>query len=96
MQQVLIAFRFHATGAFERVIGVLFGVSVFAACKVIHKVLKGYHETKRKFLLFHGNLADTRRKFYDVAHFPGVIGAIDCTHIRIICPNKENAMAFVN
>ena len=25
-----------------------------------------------------------------------MIGAIDCTHIRIICPNKENAMAFVN
>ena len=24
-----------------------------------------------------------------------MIGAIDCTHIRIICPNKENAMAFV-
>ena len=51
---------------------------------------------KGNFLLFHGNLADTRRKIYDVAHFPGVIGAIDCTHIRIICPNKENAMAFVN
>jgi len=29
-------------------------------------------------------------------HFPGVIGAIDCTHVRIIRPNKENVMAFVN
>ena len=35
-------------------------------------------------------------QFYNVAHFPGVIGAIDCTHIRIIYPNKENAVAFVN
>ena len=25
-----------------------------------------------------------------------MIGAIDCTHVRIICPNKENAIAFVN
>ena len=25
-----------------------------------------------------------------------MIGAIDCTHVRIICPDKENAMAFVN
>ena len=25
-----------------------------------------------------------------------MIGAIGCTHVRIICPNKENAMAFVN
>lgn len=38
MQQVLIALRFYATGTFQRVIGDLFGVSVFAACRVIHKV----------------------------------------------------------
>ena len=25
-----------------------------------------------------------------------MIGAIDCTHVRIICPNKENAVAFIN
>ena len=29
-------------------------------------------------------------------HFPGVISAIDGTHIRIICPNKENAVAFAD
>ena len=37
-----------------------------------------------------------KRKFYDAGHFPGVIGAIDCIHFRVICPNKENAIAFVN
>ena len=37
-----------------------------------------------------------KRKFYDVGHFQGVIGAIDCTHVRIICLNKENAMSFAN
>jgi len=31
MQQVLIALTFYATGTFQRVIGDLFGVSVFAA-----------------------------------------------------------------
>ena len=51
---------------------------------------------KGQLLLFSENLVDTKRKFYVIAHFPGVIGAIDCTDIRIICPNKENAMAFVN
>ena len=40
MQQVLIALRFYATGTFQRVIGDLFGVSVFAACTVIHKLLR--------------------------------------------------------
>lgn len=96
MQQVLIALRFYATGTFQRVIGDLFGVSVFAACRVIHKVSRAIAKQKRQFLSIPGNLADVKRKFYDVGHFPGVIGAIDCTHVRVICPNKENAMAFVN
>ena len=96
MQQALIAFRFYATGAFERVIGDLFSISLFAACKVIRKVSRAIARQKGNFLSFPENLANTKRKFYDVAHIPCVIGSIDCTHIRIICPNKENAMAFVN
>ena len=88
MQQVLIALRFHATGTFQRVIGDLFGISVFAACTVIHKVSRAIAKQKGQFLSFLENLADTKRKLYDVAHFPDVIGAIDCTHIRIMCPNK--------
>ena len=88
MQQVLIALEFYATGTFQRVIGDLFGVSVFAACTVIHKVSRTIAKQRGQFLSFPENLADTKRKFYDVAHFPDVIGAIDCTHIRIICPNK--------
>ena len=50
---------------------------------------------KGQFLSFPENLANSKSKFYDAAHFPGVIRAIGCDHIRIICPNKENAMAFV-
>ena len=29
-------------------------------------------------------------------NFPGILGAIDCTHIRIVCPDVENAMLWVN
>ena len=59
---------------------------------------KGYCETKLRgqFLSFPENLADTKKTFYDVAHSRDVIGAIDCTHIRIICLNKQNAMALFN
>ena len=86
MQQVLIALRFYETGTFQRVIGNLFGVSVFAAC--IHKVSRAIAKQKGQFLSFPENLADSKTKFYDVAHCPDVIGAIDCTHMSIICPNK--------
>ena len=89
MQQVLIALRFYATGTFQRVIGDLFGVSVFAAGKVIHKASGTIAKLKRRFLSIPENLVDVKRKFYDIGHFPGVIGAIDRTHVRIMSKQRK-------
>ena len=69
MQQVLIALRLYVTGTFQRVTGDVFGVSVFAACSIIHKVSRAIAGQKGQFLSFTENLADTKRKFYDFAHF---------------------------
>lgn len=30
-----------------------------------------------------------KKTFFQIAHFPNVIGAIDCTHVRIKCPAKK-------
>ena len=85
--------RLYATGT----IGDLFGVSVFVACTVIHKVSRAIVKRLGHFLSFPDNLTDTKRKFYDAAHFLGVIRAIDCTHIRILhVASKEGVMAFIN
>ena len=53
----------------KRVTGDLFGVSVFAACTVVHKVSSAIAQQKGFFLSFLENLADTKRKFIDVPHF---------------------------
>ena len=47
----------------KRVTGDLFGVSVFAACTVIHKVSRAIAKQKGLFLSFLENPADTKRKF---------------------------------
>ena len=54
---------------YKSVTGDIFGVSIFAACKVIHKVLRVIAKQKGLFLSFLENLADTKRKFYYIAHF---------------------------
>jgi hypothetical protein len=40
--------------------------------------------------------AEVKEKFYNIGRFPCVIGAIDCTHIRIQSPGGENAEVFRN
>ena len=42
---------------------------MFAACKIIHKVSRAIAKQKGLFLSFLENLADTKKKVYDNAHF---------------------------
>jgi len=49
---------------------ILFGVSVFAACTVIHKVSRAIAKQKGQLLSFPENLADTIRNFMlHIFHF---------------------------
>jgi nuclease HARBI1 len=46
-----------------------------------------------------GNIShqkETIRKFRNIAGFPTVIGAIDCTHIRVKKMNNEEGGLFIN
>ena len=45
---------------------------------------------------FPAELHETKRRFYDIAGFPGIVGVISCTHVRIVCPDRNNAVAFIN
>ena len=58
-----------------------FGVSVFAACRVIHKVSRAIGKRKRQFLSIPGNLADVKRKFYDVGHLANTLVILVATAV---------------
>ena len=34
--------------------------------------------------------------FYAIGHFPGVVGAVDCTHVKIQSPDGDTAELFCN
>ena len=87
--QVLIALRFLATGTFHRVMGDLVGIERTTAGKKIRKVihaLAGLRERFVKLPVTRRDVEATKRDFHRLAGFPEVLGAIDCTHVRIICP----------
>lgn len=93
LTQVFIALRFYATGSFEIVVGDFVGVHKSTVCQVIKNVTRaiaGLAPTKIKFP-DHG-LNDLKREFFEIARFPNVIGAIDCTHVPIQSPGKFGEM----
>lgn len=40
--------------------------------------------------------AETIRKFRTIANFPTVIGAIDCSHIRVKKINADGGQLYIN
>ena len=96
--QIVLTLRFYATGSFEKVIGDLFGISESVTCVTIHRVTKAIACLKSRILRMpHSHEIDLiRRQFYDLSSFPQVIGAIDGSHVRILCPSKDIAQIFYN
>ena len=96
MQQVFLTLCFYATAGFRQVIGDLFEMSHYAVCKVKHRVLRAISKHKRQFISFPVDFHETKRSFYDVEGFPCDFGAIDWTHARIVFPDRNNAVAFID
>ncbi|XP_069109344.1 putative nuclease HARBI1 [Argopecten irradians] len=98
--QVLLALRFYATGKMQLCSGDNFNVDQSTVSRVIQRVTNALNrqEVVTKFISFPISAEAVRKHqadFYAVARFPGVIGAIDGTHIRILRPSI-NEPEFVN
>jgi len=81
--------RYLATGSFLLAISDFVGVSESSACRYIHQTCRAIAKQKQKFLSFPINDVDIKTVitgFYSRSRFPRVIGAIDCTHIKIQSP----------
>jgi len=84
---------------FQIVIGDLSGVDKSTACRAIHRVTQLIANLGNEFISFPTSPNDrkeTMRDFYDVGGFPGVLGAIDCTHVAISSPGGDQAELYRN
>lgn len=93
--QLLIALHFYCSGSYQKVVGDQHGLQVSqpTVCRTIHRVSEALAKRYSQFVTFPSvaEAADVHTKFYEVAQFPNVIGAIDCIHMRI--SNPGGAMA---
>uniref|UniRef100_A0A8C4SJS0 Putative nuclease HARBI1 n=1 Tax=Erpetoichthys calabaricus TaxID=27687 RepID=A0A8C4SJS0_ERPCA len=96
-QTVCIALRFLASGSFLYTVGDAEHLSKSAVCQAIRKVCLALKHFLRVSIVFPGHLrVQTKEAFHAVAGFPNVIGALDCTQIRIKAPSGPNEPEYVN
>lgn len=98
LYQLLMALRFYASGSFLQVIGDTFRVDKATVSRAVTDVSKALVNKRVDFIKWPTNddeLKHIKSSFFRRGGFPGVIGCVDGTHIRIQAPhNNENG--YVN
>uniref|UniRef100_A0A2S2NS44 Putative nuclease HARBI1 n=1 Tax=Schizaphis graminum TaxID=13262 RepID=A0A2S2NS44_SCHGA len=99
INKLLLTLRFYATGNFLITAGDFLGVSKTTSSLIVRDVSVALARLLPRFI----KMPDTeleintlQNRFYDIAKFPRVIGAIDCTHVKIQNPGGDNAEYFRN
>ncbi|XP_030849577.1 putative nuclease HARBI1 [Strongylocentrotus purpuratus] len=94
--QLLTVLRFYAVGSFQLLHGDEIGLSQPTLSKLIADVSSQLAAWRRRYIHFPDQLHGIQQAFYDYSNFPGVIGAIDCTHVPIQNPGGEFGQTFIN
>lgn len=97
-EQLLVALRFYASGSFLQVIGDTFGYDKATVSRIVRRVSLALAEKRDNFIKFPTTVAEKRvirDGLYELGGFPGVIGLVDGTHVRILAPTNNEAN-FVN
>ncbi|XP_060763989.1 putative nuclease HARBI1 [Neoarius graeffei] len=99
IEQIMhLSLHYFASGQYMYSIGDAENLSKNTVCRMIRKVVLALTKLLNAFVVFPGHLTALQIKegFYAIAGFPRVIGAIDCTHIRISAPLGEHEGDYVN
>ena len=96
--RVTAALTFFATGSFQHTVASVVGISQAAVSLAIHAVSTSLVRHANEHIIFPSSPAsqlETKRGFLLKYGFPGVLGAIDCTHVQLRAPETQ-ALIYVN
>ncbi|KAH9638131.1 hypothetical protein HF086_014310 [Spodoptera exigua] len=85
---LLLTLRYLATGSYLRSAADFCGVSPPTASRIVKKVTEAIAQLRTVIIKFPDNLSTLQDGFYEIASFPRVIGALDCTHVAIKSPEN--------
>lgn len=85
--QLLTALRYYGTGSLRSPTD-LFGMFLTVSKQIVCKVSRLISILAPSFITFPNEVEQNQQcmRFFELAHFPGVIGVIDCIHTRVQKP----------
>ncbi|XP_067098567.1 LOW QUALITY PROTEIN: putative nuclease HARBI1 [Osmerus mordax] len=97
-QMVCVALRFFASAMFLYFVGDAETVNKGTICRTVRSVCLALKSLAQIFITFpgHRRMCYIKEDFHKIAGFPNVIGALDCTHIRIKRPSGAHEGDYVN
>ena len=97
VQQVLIALKYFASGSFLQVVGDNMGVDKGTVSSGIQRVSHALAAKTDQFIKWPSDQRkrEIKQGLYESGGFPGIIGCVDGTHVRITAPNVDEP-SFVN
>ncbi|KAJ3655790.1 hypothetical protein Zmor_014903 [Zophobas morio] len=99
INQLLTTLRFFASGGHLSTVADYMGMHISTVSRIVRRVSDAIARLYHHFIKMPQTLMEQRliqNGFFDIARFPRVIGAINCTHIKIESPGGENAEVFRN
>ncbi|XP_024882511.1 putative nuclease HARBI1 isoform X3 [Temnothorax curvispinosus] len=99
--QVLSALNFIASGSYQKRVGqdYLSCMSQPTISKILRKVVNALNilmEQWIKFPIEENEIQRVKETYWTRTQFPGIIGAIDGTHVAIVSPNVEREHLYIN
>ncbi|XP_039592033.1 putative nuclease HARBI1, partial [Polypterus senegalus] len=97
-QSLCIALRYFASGSFLYSVGDAEHLRKATVCREIRKVCVALKSFLNIFITFpgHRGILAIKETFFGINDFPNVIGAIDCTHVRIKAPAGPTEPDYIN
>ncbi|KAJ9579415.1 hypothetical protein L9F63_024478, partial [Diploptera punctata] len=97
MAQLLLTLRYYACGNFLICMGDFCGIDKGTTSRIIRRVSEAIAGLGRTFIRLpetEEEISQVQQGFYEIASFPKVIGALDCTHVKISSPGGPNAEEY--
>ncbi|XP_054276396.1 putative nuclease HARBI1 [Macrosteles quadrilineatus] len=95
----LVTLKFYASSGFLINVGDQNGIHKSTVSKIVKQVSEAIARLRPQFICMPSTQEEqskTKLGFFEIARFPNCVGAIDCTHVKILSPGGDNAEYFRN